>query len=97
MARLVSCSRCARPFVTEENSCPFCGTGNPGPRPRGTLFAAVAMGLALGGRSPGEIAVSVVAELLGQRHGGDGSTMSVIDDAAQRLAAELGEPTESVK
>jgi xanthine dehydrogenase accessory factor len=48
------------------------------------------MGLALGGRTPGEIAVSVVAELIAHRHAGQGSTMSVVDDAAQRLAAELG-------
>ncbi len=48
------------------------------------------MGLALGGRTPGEIAVSVVAELLALRHGGQGITMSVVDEAARRLAAELG-------
>ena len=48
------------------------------------------IGLALGGRTPGEIAVSVVAELVAERHGGRGVAMSVVDDAAQRLAAELG-------
>lgn len=48
------------------------------------------MGLALGGRTPGEIAVSVVAELLADRHGGQGSPMSVVEDAARRVAAELG-------
>jgi xanthine dehydrogenase accessory factor len=48
------------------------------------------MGLALGGRTPGEIAVSVIAELLADRHGGRGTSMSVVDDAARRLAAELG-------
>lgn len=48
------------------------------------------IGLALGGRTPGEIAVSVVAELLAVRHGGEGAPMSVVDDAAQRLASELG-------
>lgn len=47
------------------------------------------IGLALGGRTPGEIAVSVVAELLAERHGGRGTSMSVVDDAARRLAVEL--------
>ncbi len=49
------------------------------------------MGLALGGRTPGEIAVSVVAQLIAVRHGGPGTTMSVIDDAATRLMQELGD------
>jgi xanthine dehydrogenase accessory factor len=48
------------------------------------------IGLALGGRTPGEIAVSVVAELLAERHGGRGVAMSVVDDAARRVAVELG-------
>lgn len=48
------------------------------------------IGLALGGRTPGEIAVSVVAELLAERHGGRGVAMSVVEDAARRVAAELG-------
>ncbi|MCH9686816.1 MAG: XdhC family protein, partial [Deltaproteobacteria bacterium] len=47
------------------------------------------MGLALGGRTPGEIAVSVVAELIAMRHGGEGVTMSVVDQAASRLQTEL--------
>lgn len=47
------------------------------------------IGLSLGGRTPGEIAVSVVAELIAERHGGAGSPMSVIDEAAQRVQAEL--------
>jgi xanthine dehydrogenase accessory factor len=47
------------------------------------------IGLALGGRTPGEIAVSVVAELLADRYGGRGEPMSVVDEAARRLAAEL--------
>lgn len=47
------------------------------------------IGLALGGRTPGEIAISVVAELIAVRHDGQGSTMSVIDEAAQRLRDEL--------
>jgi len=48
------------------------------------------IGLALGGRSPGEIAVSVVAELVAERHGGRGAAMSVVDEAAGRVAEELG-------
>ncbi|MEM7153152.1 MAG: XdhC/CoxI family protein [Myxococcota bacterium] len=47
------------------------------------------IGLSLGGRTPGEIAVSVVAELIAERHGGAGSPMSVIEEAAQRVEAEL--------
>ncbi|MCA9653370.1 MAG: XdhC family protein [Myxococcales bacterium] len=49
------------------------------------------IGLSLGGRTPGEIAVSVVAELLAVRHGGGGVPMSVIDDAERRLRDELGD------
>lgn len=48
------------------------------------------IGLALGGRTPGEIAVSVVAELIADRHGGEGAAMSVVEDAAGRVAQELG-------
>lgn len=48
------------------------------------------IGLALGGRTPGEIAVSVVAELVADRHGGRGTAMSVVDDAVRRVAGELG-------
>ncbi|MEM9458846.1 MAG: XdhC/CoxI family protein [Myxococcota bacterium] len=47
------------------------------------------IGLALGGRTPGEIAVSVVAELIADRHSGRGSAMSVVEDAARRVAQEL--------
>src|SRR5690606_6298732 len=47
------------------------------------------IGLALGGRTPGEIAVSVVAELLAERHGGQGVSMSVVDEAARRVRGEL--------
>jgi len=36
------------------------------------------IGLALGGRTPVEIAVSIVAELVADRHGGDGSAMNVV-------------------
>lgn len=46
------------------------------------------IGLSLGGRTPGEIAVSVVAELIAIRHGGTGEPMSIIDDAFERLAEE---------
>ncbi len=49
------------------------------------------IGLALGGRTPGEIAVSVVAELIAVRHGGSGEPMSVIHEAAARLAVEDAE------
>lgn len=47
------------------------------------------IGLALGGRTPGEIGVSVVAELLAVRHGGSTDTMSVVEDAASRVRAQL--------
>jgi xanthine dehydrogenase accessory factor len=36
------------------------------------------IGLALGGRTPPEIAVSIAAELVALRHGGDGSSMNAI-------------------
>jgi xanthine dehydrogenase accessory factor len=38
------------------------------------------IGLSLGGRTPPEIAVSIAAELIALRHGGDGSSMNVIAD-----------------
>ncbi len=58
------------------------------------------IGLALGGRTPAEIAISVVAELVALRHGGSGATMSVIEEARaaarQRtnppIAAASGDP-----
>jgi xanthine dehydrogenase accessory factor len=43
------------------------------------------VGLALGGRTPPEIAVSIAAELIALRHGGDGSTMNVVAEVAQRV------------
>lgn len=38
------------------------------------------LGLQLGGRSPAEIAVSIAAELVAARHGGDGRPMSIADE-----------------
>lgn len=38
------------------------------------------IGLALGGRTPPEIAVSIAAELVALRHGGSGSTMNVVPE-----------------
>jgi xanthine dehydrogenase accessory factor len=49
------------------------------------------VGLALGGRTPAEIAVSVVAELLADRHGGSGAPMNVVPAAAARLEDAPGE------
>lgn len=46
------------------------------------------IGLALGGRTPPEIAVSIAAELIALRHGGDGSRMNAIDDVIARLDAD---------
>jgi xanthine dehydrogenase accessory factor len=43
------------------------------------------VGLALGGRTPPEIAVSIAAELIALRHGGDGAVMNVVDDVVARL------------
>lgn len=56
--------------------------GRPAPD-LGRLRAPV--GLALGGRTPAEIAVSVLAELLAERHGGHGAPMSVVSQALNRL------------
>lgn len=44
------------------------------------------IGLALGGRTPAEIAISVVAELIADRHGGTGHSMSVVPEV------DTGEP-----
>ncbi|PRQ05470.1 XdhC family protein [Enhygromyxa salina] len=43
------------------------------------------VGLALGGRTPPEIAVSIAAELIALRHGGDGSSMNMVDAAIARV------------
>ncbi len=40
------------------------------------------IGLALGGRTPAEIAVSIVAELIADRHAGHGAPMSIVAEAA---------------
>jgi len=42
------------------------------------------VGLALGGRTPMEIAVSIAAQLVAVRHGGDGSELSIVEQAAAR-------------
>lgn len=47
------------------------------------------IGLDLGGRTPGEIAVSVVAELVQERHGGGGGKMSVVPEATERIRSEI--------
>jgi len=50
------------------------------------------VGLALGGRTPAEIAVSVVAELLTLRHGGDGAAMNTVPSALARLVTPTAPP-----
>jgi xanthine dehydrogenase accessory factor len=45
------------------------------------------IGLALGGRTPAEIAVSIVAELIADRHAGHGAPMSVVADASATVSA----------
>lgn len=47
------------------------------------------VGLALGGRTPYEIAISIAAELVAARHGGNGSAMNIIGDVVASL--ESGE------
>lgn len=49
------------------------------------------VGLALGGRTPAEIAVSVVAELIAERQGGSGAPMNAVPLALARAAARPGE------
>ncbi len=50
------------------------------------------IGLALGGRTPAEIAISVVAELIAERHGGSGSSMNIVEKIMQTLAATGASP-----
>lgn len=52
-------------------------------RPRPDLSRVHApVGLSLGGRTPPEIAVSIAAELIALRHGGDGASMNVVAEVA---------------
>ncbi len=44
------------------------------------------IGLALGGRTPAEIAVSIAAELIALRHDGSGTTMNVVPEVLAKLA-----------
>jgi xanthine dehydrogenase accessory factor len=44
------------------------------------------VGLALGGQTPGEIAVSIVAEFIKERRGGDGARMNVVPAAVAQAA-----------
>ncbi|MEM6293369.1 MAG: XdhC family protein [Myxococcota bacterium] len=60
------------------------GLGRPAPD-LNRLRAPI--GLALGGRTPAEIAVSVVAELIATRHGGSGQTMSVAHEVDATASA----------
>lgn len=46
------------------------------------------VGLALGGRTPGEIAVSIAAELVAHRHGGSGASMRIVEDVMQRITRD---------
>ncbi len=46
------------------------------------------VGLALAGRSPGEIAISIAAQLVATRHHGSGSSMSIVADVAARTDDE---------
>lgn len=51
------------------------------------------IGLALGGRTPVEIAISIVAELVAERRGGSGASMSVVEQALASAASD-DEPTD---
>lgn len=50
------------------------------------------VGLALGGRTPAEIAVSIVAELVADRHGGSGAPMNAVPQALARALAPAAPP-----
>lgn len=61
-------------------------------RPRPDLSRLRApIGLALGGRTPAEIAISVVAELIADRHGGSGAAMTVVPEVDAALAPSAAE------
>jgi xanthine dehydrogenase accessory factor len=49
------------------------------------------IGLALGGRTPVEIAISIVAELVADRHGGTGASMNMIGRTAD-TPDDAGDP-----
>lgn len=53
------------------------------------------IGLALGGRTPVEIAISIVAELIAERHGGDGRSMSTIAALGDLTGGDDDEPAEA--
>ena len=44
------------------------------------------IGLALGGRTPAEIAISVAAQLIATRHGGSGQSMNIVEQIERGLA-----------
>jgi xanthine dehydrogenase accessory factor len=51
------------------------------------------IGLALGGRTPVEIAISILAELVADRHGGSGVSMSVVDRVVRDTDARSSAPS----
>ena len=59
-------------------------------RPTAQRRVRAPVGIALGGRTPAEIAISVVAELLADRHGGSGAPMNVVPQALARLGGAAG-------
>lgn len=48
------------------------------------------VGLALAGRTPAEIAISIVAEIIAHRREGHGGSMNIVPKAAVQIRAELG-------
>ena len=46
------------------------------------------VGLSLGGKTPPEIAISILAELISERHGGDGSPLSDVASAAAKATSQ---------
>ena len=53
------------------------------------------IGLALGGRTPVEIAISIVAELVADRHGGTGAAMNMIGSVIDRSAETPDAPDDA--